>query len=109
MRWTRRSRDPAARSSSGSSGDCRALAVLGSPSGLGRLSLATSSDWMTTLVRLSTGSTSYSTAAMARWVRETRRVERTRMVVPAGEVHSQDRSSTPRLRSRVRSCLPSRP
>ncbi len=45
-------------SSSGSSGDRRALDVRGSPSGSGRLSLATSSDWITTLVRLSTGSTS---------------------------------------------------
>ncbi len=46
---------------------------------------------------------------MARWVRETSRVERTRTREPAGETQSTVRSRTPRRMSRVRSCATSRP
>ncbi|MGX1273884.1 hypothetical protein RKD18_007078 [Streptomyces phaeoluteigriseus] len=58
VRCTSRSRCPTATSSSGSSGDFSARAARGSASGSGRLSLATSSDWMTTRERLPTASTS---------------------------------------------------
>lgn len=46
---------------------------------------------------------------MARWVKDTRRRERMRTVVPAGEVHSQVRVSSPVRRSRTRSWERSRP
>ncbi len=58
VRCTSRSRLPEAKWSSGSSGDCSAMAARGSPFDSGRLSPATSSDWITTRLRPSTASTS---------------------------------------------------
>ena len=66
-------------------------------------SLATSSDWTTTVVGPSTGSTVHSIAATARCTNDTSRVEVTRTRAPAGEVQSAVRRSTPSRMSSVRS------
>ena len=52
----------------------------------------------------SSGSTSYSIAARARWTSDTNRVDVTRTVRWAGDSHSEVRRRTPAFRSRTRSC-----
>jgi hypothetical protein len=77
-----------------------AAAARGSLPAPGSSSLATSSDCSTTrgpVQRLDL----VATAAIARWVSETSRVERTRTVRPVGEVHSPSRRSVPARRSRT--------
>ena len=70
---------------------------------MGGGSLATSSDWTTTRVALSTGSTSYSTAATARWTKDTNLVVESRTSRPTGEIQRACRRSTPARRSNTRS------
>ena len=79
------------------------------PTVAGSGSLVTSSDCTTSLAGVSTGSTSYWMAAIARCANETRRIEDTRTACPAGETHSARRRSTPARRSRTRSGSRSRP
>ena len=84
-------------------GASSAAAALGSRPTSGICSLATISDCATSRSVLSTGSTVYLIAAIARWVSETIRTDVTRTRDPAGEVQSTRRVSVPALRSRTRS------
>lgn len=109
VRCTRTAFVPSACRSSAISGASSTAAARGSPSPPGSCSLATSSDWSTIRTGPSTASTWYSTAATARWVSETSRRDSTRMVRPAGEVHSALRRSMPSRKSRLRWWLRSSP
>ena len=91
------------------SGELRAAAARGSRSVNGNVSFVTSSDWTTTCTGSSSGSTSYTIAAIERCVNETIRVDETLTRRPVGETHSASRRSTPARRSSTRSCLRNSP
>ena len=76
----------------------------GSPVPGGDCSLASNSDCSAMRTGPSSGSTSYRTAAIARWVNDTSRAEDTLTAPPAGDTHSARRLSTPDLKSSTRSC-----
>jgi hypothetical protein len=87
-----------------------ARAARGSSSvGSGTGSFATSSDWTTIRAGAPSASTSYKIAATERCTNDTRRVERTRTLCSAGELHSTSRRSTPARRSSTRSWCTSEP
>jgi len=71
--------------------------------------LVTSSDWTTTCTASSSGSTSYTIAAIERCVNKTTHVEETRTKRPVGETHSATRRSTPARKPSTRSSPRSSP
>src|SRR5215207_8172986 len=85
---TKPARAPREASARSTNGAVNAAAALGSPSGTGSCSLATSSDCTTIRVVWFTGSTSKQMAAIDRCTKDTIRVEVTLTAQPAGETHS---------------------